>query len=69
MNESNVKLRNLLRWAHDYIADGEGVHDDGMLIHECEMRTNPEKGGCDICDRWVDIMDALGLLKSDDDSE
>ena len=41
-----MRLRKHLAWALDEISGGDY---ESTPRHECEFRTNPEKGHCDFC--------------------
>lgn len=65
LSKKEKALLAAARKAYGYIGDQQGIREDGTLRHECELVTNPPKGGCDVCDMWADLTASIAAYGSE----
>lgn len=56
--EENERLRKLLRWAIEFISEGE-LLDNGTPVHSCLYYLMPDAGHCEVCEKYWEAKAAL----------
>lgn len=64
LRQQNAALVGALQWTRDYIQDGLETPS-----HNCEYFSNPEKGSCDFCEKWVDVQTTLAPYAPSEEKE
>lgn len=57
--EKEIPILESLKKHREYISGSLFIDSDGIPVHDCEFKTNPEKGACDFCEMWADGSAAI----------